>query len=85
MERSGIQRVHWLEVKRFFGLGATAGLRPWLPVLKMRAQLERYTATWGAGALVLVCGHCDVFAERWPGVLLLDASALGDADFTALL
>jgi len=78
-------RVRWIEVKRFFGTGLVAGLRPWLPVLKMRAQLERYKAAFGPGALVLISGHSETFAARWPDILLLDASELDGVDFKALL
>lgn len=77
--------VRWIEVKRFYGLGETAGLKPWLPVLKMQSQLERYAAAFGEGALVLISGHSAVFAQRWPQLLLLDASAIGDVDMDVLL
>ena len=78
--------VRWIEVKRYYGLGETGGLKPWLPVLKMQSQLERYADAFGEGALVLISGYSAAFASRWwPGLLLLDASAVDGVDMDALL
>ena len=66
---------HWLEVKRFYAMGMFEELRDWAPTRKSLAQLAKYVAAFGQGAVVFSLG----FSERYrasapPGVLLLDGS-----------
>ena len=69
----------WIEVKMFYGLGTTRGLKPWLPVLKAQKQLQRYRDHFGCGAVVMVCGGGQGFVDKLPpGVVMLDASPFGD-------
>ena len=71
--------VRWIEAKNFYGMGAIAGTKPWLPVRKAEAQLARYRAHFGTGAVLMVCGASRAFVAKLPpGVILLDASNIED-------
>ncbi len=66
---------HWLEVKRFYAMGMFEELRDWAPTRKSLAQLAKYVAAFGQGAVVFSLGYSERYRASAPrGVLLLDGS-----------
>jgi hypothetical protein len=52
---AGAASCFWIDVKTYYGAGMLAGYTD-LPVGKLRKQAERYTAAFGPGAFVFLCG-----------------------------
>jgi hypothetical protein len=69
------QVCHWVEVKRFFACGLFEELRDWAASRKSLAQLAKYVAAYGPGAVVFSLGFSARYRESAPpGVVLLDGS-----------
>ena len=69
-------RVHWIEVKNFYGCGVE-DVRSWAVHLKMLPQAMRYLDSFGPGAVVFAGGYSSAM-RSWlpPEIQLLDGSCL---------
>ena len=74
------KRIRYIEVKRFYGLGLTEGLKHWSPSLKIVAQAEKYVKSFGEdGAFIIQHGYAEAFRDRLPRCIqLLDAGPFID-------
>ena len=74
------KRIRYIEVKRFYGIGLTEGLKQWSPSLKIVAQAEKYAKVFGEdGAFIIQHGYAEAFRDRLPRCIqLLDAGPFID-------
>jgi hypothetical protein len=70
--------VRWIEVKNYYGAGLEAGIKPWMPTIKVQEQIAKYIHTLGSnGAVVYAHGYGEGLRRRTPQtVQLLDAGQL---------
>jgi hypothetical protein len=48
------QRVNWIEVKHFYGVGFVNGLPDWMPTIKIQKQIARYMSAFGPDGVVIL-------------------------------
>jgi hypothetical protein len=61
------QRVNWIEVKHFYGVGFVNGLPDWMPTIKIQKQIARYMSAFGPdGVVILKYGYSESLRKRTP-------------------
>jgi len=61
------QRVNWIEVKHFYGVGIVNGLPDWMPTIKIQKQIARYMSAFGPdGVVILKYGYSESLRKRTP-------------------
>jgi len=71
-------RARWVEVKCFYACGA-ADLKAWSPTVKVQAQMQKYLAALGPGAVCFRRGYAAAFRAATPrDVMLLDPTPFAD-------
>ena len=75
------QRVNWIEVKHFYGVGIVNGLPDWMPTIKIQKQIAKYMSAFGPdGVVILKYGYSESLRKHTPESVQLLAWVAGSPE-----